>query len=64
MYSAFGGETEGLGPLGKPGRRWEDNLIGAFRKEIPGQHKKIGRAVLTTVMITRISYNTGKSLIS
>jgi len=63
MYKAFCGETEGKGPLGRPGRRWEDNLIWAFKKENPGQHRKNGRAVLTTVMITRISYNTGKSLI-
>jgi len=64
MWRGFRGETEGQGPLGRPGRRWEDNLIGAFKKENPGQHRKNGRAVLTRVMITRISYNTGISLIS
>jgi len=54
MCRGFGWETEGQGPLGRPRRRWEDNIM-ALKKENPAQHIKNGRDVLTTVMIIQIS---------
>ena len=51
----FGRETKEQAPLGRPRRRWENNLLGAFKKENSAQHRKNGRTVLTKVMISQIS---------
>ena len=55
MCRGFGRETKGQGALGRPRRRWEDNLIRVFKKENPAQPSKNGRAVFTTAIIIQIS---------
>jgi hypothetical protein len=44
------GNPEGKRPLGRPRRRWEDNI----RMDIMAQHKNQWRALVNTVMNLRV----------
>jgi hypothetical protein len=71
MYRFLVGETEGKRPLGRPRRRWEDNIKMDF--EEVGCEEWTGlswlrvdrrRALVNAVMNYRVPYNAGNFLTS
>jgi hypothetical protein len=71
-YTIFVGKPEGKRPLGRPRRRWEDNIkIGISEIELGGtdwihlaQDRDQWRARANTVMNRRFLYHVGKFLTS
>jgi hypothetical protein len=68
-YRALVGKPEGRRPLGRPRRRWEDNIKMDFREVGWGgvdwidlaQDRDRWRALVYTVMNLRVLYNAGNS---
>ena len=72
VHRVLVGKPEGKGPLGRPRRRWEDN-IKTDLQEVGGscgdwvelaQDRGRWRALVSTVMNFRIPYNAGNFLTS
>ena len=68
----FGGKTEGGRPLGRPRRRWVDNIKTNFQEVVCGvmewiklaQDRDRWRALVSAVMNLRITQNGGNFLAS
>ena len=72
MYKVLVGEPEGKIPLGRPRRRWEDNIKMDLKEMVSGcgdwmelaQDRDRWRALVSTVMNFLVPYDAGNFLIS
>jgi hypothetical protein len=72
VYRVLVGKPEGKRPFGRPRRRWEENIKMALQEVGRGcghwmelaQDRDRWRALVSTVMNFRVSYNAGNFLIS